>query len=39
VEKWEAVQLAKKLEATQAMAKADRECWKEADKRWEALDL
>jgi hypothetical protein len=37
--KWEAVQLADKLEATQAKVKADCECWKEANKQWEALDL
>jgi hypothetical protein len=37
--KREAVQLADKLEATRAMAKADWECWKEADKQREALDL
>jgi hypothetical protein len=37
--KWEAVQLADELEATQAKAKADWECWKEADKQREALDL
>ncbi len=29
--KWEAVQLADKLEATQAMAKADWECWKKLE--------
>jgi len=33
------VQLADKLEAKQKMVKADRECWKEADKQQEALDL
>ncbi len=33
------MQLADKLEAKRAMVKADWECWKEADKRWEALDL
>ena len=37
--KWEAVQLADELEATRAKAKADWECWKEAEKQWEALDL
>ncbi len=37
--KWEAVQLADELEVTQAKAKADWECWKEADKQREALDL
>jgi hypothetical protein len=37
--KWEAVQLADELEVTQAKAKADWECWKEAEKQWEALDL
>jgi hypothetical protein len=33
------VQLADELEAKQAMVKADWECWKEADKQQEALDL
>ncbi len=37
--KWEAVQLADELEAKQKMAKADWECWKEADTQQEALDL
>jgi hypothetical protein len=40
--KWEAVQLADELEATRSKAKADWdhwECWKEANKRREALDL
>ena len=37
--KWEAVQLADELEATRSKAKADWECWKEAEKRREALDL
>jgi hypothetical protein len=37
--KWEAVQLADELEATQFKAKADWKCWKEAQKRREALDL
>ncbi len=38
-QKWEAVQLADKLEAKQAMEKAEWDLWKEADKRREALDL
>jgi hypothetical protein len=33
------VQLADKLEATRSKAKADWECWKEAEKRREGLDL
>jgi hypothetical protein len=33
------VQLADKLEAKRKMVKADWECWKEADKQREALDL
>ena len=33
------MQLADKLEAKQKMVKADWECWKEADKQQEALDL
>jgi len=33
------VQLADELEAKQKMVKADWECWKEADKQWEDLDL
>jgi hypothetical protein len=33
------VQLTGKLEATQAKVKADWECWKEANKQREALDL
>ena len=33
------MQLADKLEAKRAMVKADWECWKEADKQQEALDL
>ena len=33
------MQLADELEATQLKAKADWECWKEADKQREALDL
>ncbi len=33
------MQLTDELEATQAKAKADWECWKEADKRQKALDL
>ena len=33
------MQLADELEAKQAMVKADWECWKEADKQQEALDL
>ena len=37
--KLEAVQLADELEATQAKAKADWECWKEANKQREPLDL
>ncbi len=37
--KWEAVQLADELEATRSKAKADWECWKEAKKQREALDL
>jgi hypothetical protein len=36
---WEAVQLADEVEATQSKTKADWECWKEADKQREALDL
>ncbi len=37
--KWEAVQLADELEAKREMVKADWECWKEAGKQQEALDL
>ncbi len=37
--KWEVVQLTDKLEATRSKVKADWECWKEADKQREALDL
>ena len=37
--KWEAVQLADELEAKRSKAKADWECWKEAEKQREALDL
>jgi hypothetical protein len=37
--KWEAVQLTDKLEATRSTVKADWECWKEAEKEREALDL
>jgi hypothetical protein len=37
--KWEAVQLADELEAKRNMAKADWECWKEANKQREVLDL
>jgi hypothetical protein len=37
--KWEAMQLADELEATQSKVKADWECWKEAKKQREALDL
>ena len=33
------MQLADELEAKQKMVKADWECWKEADKQREALDL
>ncbi len=33
------MQLADELEATQSKAKADWECWKEAEKRREFLDL
>ncbi len=33
------MQLADKLEATRAKVKADWECWKEANKQREALDL
>jgi hypothetical protein len=33
--KWEAVQLADKSEAKQAMEKADWECWKKLEKRFE----
>ena len=33
------MQLADELEATRSKAKADWECWKEAEKRREALDL
>jgi hypothetical protein len=33
------VQLADELEAKQKMVKADWECWKEADKQREDLDL
>ena len=33
------MQLTDKLEATKSQAKADWECWKEAKKRREALDL
>jgi hypothetical protein len=37
--RWEAVQLTDVLEATRSKAKADWECWKEANKQQEALDL
>ncbi len=33
----EAVQLADKLEAKQAMAKADRECWKKLEKQFKQI--
>jgi hypothetical protein len=35
--KLEAVQLADKLEAKQAMAKADRECWKKLEKQFKQI--
>jgi hypothetical protein len=35
--KWEAVQLADKLEAKQAMAKADWECWKKLEEQFELI--
>jgi hypothetical protein len=35
--KWEAVQLADKLEAKRAMAKADWECWKKLEKQFEQI--
>ena len=37
--KWEAVQRADKLEAKREIVNADWECWKEAGKQQEALDL
>jgi hypothetical protein len=37
--KWETVQLANELEAKQAMEKAKWDLWKEAGRRWEALNL
>jgi hypothetical protein len=33
--KWEAMQLADKLEANRAMAKADWECWKKLEEGFE----
>jgi hypothetical protein len=38
VGKWEAVQLTDKLEAKQAMEKADWECWKKLEEGYEQFN-